>query len=170
MTIAPTHLVRSAFITLIIQSLQVHIISVEIRPNVELHENPLTSLTGGFIISSFDVIDELNTYHDVTPTSPGHRQFKPQELGETDAVLHEFPQVASVVTRRWLKRKSPCVFRRCCRTIQLGRLRQPCSQLQTKEFFLCGFCHGVSEQNVSSQIGNMVRHVLRMVCTEPIAS
>ena len=58
----------------------------------------MISLTGGFIISSFDVIDELHTYHDVTLTSPGHRQFKPQELGERDAVLPRVPQVASVVT------------------------------------------------------------------------
>ena len=51
-------------------------VSVELRPNAELQENPLTSLTEGFIISSFDVINEMNTYHDVTPASPGHHQLQ----------------------------------------------------------------------------------------------
>ena len=46
MTIAPTQL-------------QVHIISIEIRLNIKLQDSP----TGGFIISSFDVIDELNQRH-----------------------------------------------------------------------------------------------------------
>ena len=46
-------------------------VSVELCPNAEL-----TSLIEGFIISSFDVIDKMNKYHDVAPTSPGHHQLQ----------------------------------------------------------------------------------------------
>ena len=46
-------------------------VSVELCPNAEL-----TSLIEGFITSSFDVIDNMNKYHDVTPTSLGHHQLQ----------------------------------------------------------------------------------------------
>ena len=75
---------------LILQSLRLHTIPIEIRPNVKLQENPLNSLTGGFITSSFDVIDKLITYHDVSQRLLDTASSSHRNLVKTDAVLHEF--------------------------------------------------------------------------------
>ena len=69
-------------------------VSVELCPNAEL-----TSPIEGFIISSFDVIDKMNKYHDVSWTPPVASHTRCGTRWKAVAMMHEILQVASAVAK-----------------------------------------------------------------------